>query len=98
MEARSGGRANVGDSSVARYVGLDAVLIRRGGRVTKLPFLAVEHEARTVMSADGTAATNWLRGGKKAATREYDALPTHHMSAPLAGMRMTCRDADDRTQ
>ena len=65
--------------------------------MTKLPFLAVEHEARTVMSADGTAATNWLRGGKKAATREYDALPTHYLSAPLAGVRTTRRDADYRT-
>ncbi len=49
------------------------------------------------MSADGTAAANWLRGGMKATTREYDALPTHYLSAPLAGVRTTCRDADDRT-
>ena len=52
---------------------------------------------RTVMSADGTAAANWLRGGVKAVTREYDALPMHYLSAPLAGVRTTCRDADDRT-
>ena len=49
------------------------------------------------MSADGTAAANWLRGGMKAAAREYAALPTHYLSAPLAGVRTTCRDADDRT-
>ena len=49
------------------------------------------------MSADGTAAANRLRGGMKAAAGEYDALPTHYMSAPAAGVRTTCRDADDRT-
>ncbi len=49
------------------------------------------------MSADGTASANRLRGGMTATAREYDALPTHYMSAPAAGVRTTCRDADDRT-
>ena len=57
--------------------------------MTKLPFLAVEHEAadrhvggrnRRSQSAEGRH-----EGYMKAATREYDALPTHYMSAPLAG-------------
>ena len=85
-------------SSVARQ----AVLIRRGAverraRDKTSIFGSRAAKPRTVMSADGTAAANWLRGGVKAVTREYDALPTHYLSAPLAGVRTTCRDADDRT-
>ena len=100
MEARSGGRANV--ASVAPRslgsAGLDAVLIRRGRARDKTSiFGSRAAKPRTVMSADGTAAANRLRGGMKAVTREYDALPTHYLSAPLAGVRTTCRDADDRT-
>ena len=81
-----------------RSAGLRAVLIAtwRARDKTSI-FGSRAAKPRTVMSADGTAAANWLRGGMKAATREYDALPTHYLSAPLAGVRTTCRDADDRT-
>ena len=84
---------------LGRSAGLDAVLIRRGRRARDKTSIFGSRAARprTVMSADGTAAANWLRGGTKAITREYDALPTHYLSAPLAGVRTTCRDADDRT-
>ena len=81
-----------------RSAGLRAVLIAtwRARDKTSI-FGSRAAKPRTVMSADGTAAANWLRGGVKAVTREYDALPTHYLSAPLAGVRTTCRDADDRT-
>ena len=84
---------------LGRSAGLDAVLIRRGRARDKTSiFGSRAARPRTVMSADGTASANRLRGGMKAAAREYDALPTHYLSAPLAGVRTTCGDADDRTQ
>ena len=85
MEARSGGRANVG--TAPRSLGpRQAVLIRRGAverraRDKTSIFGSRAAKPRTVMSADGTAAANWLRGGVKAVTREYDALPMHYLSA-----------------
>ena len=85
MAPRSLGRARRGADSTWRARDKTSIF---GSRAAK---------PRTVMSADGTDAANWLRGGMKAVTREYDALPTHYLSAPLAGVRTTCRDADYRT-